>query len=508
MSRTLLRCLASLALLYPNFALAQPDSPKLPPAGGPDQSVQMYEDIEIMRRLLNEKLAGSTGVANLRASLLLNASCTQCHGRNGVAVGDIDFDGRININQIDGWRHLFLGAALVDFDRDGKADLFLVNPLNNTAAPTGKQTLDSYFRGTANYLNQAPNASSFPKLNESNFTIYNAPFTFATTDQPANSLANFVDVHRLHAKLASPVLDAEGTYLRGHGIVYTLTLPPLERDPRPQAPSAPPKPVSDWDRIRREIRKEKPAAEAEQKPKEPTLGDVVIKLLAENGKHFSHLGPSESLTVAITFRPEANRLLAILDPHTANAETALRRLSLDLFGTLPQPNAIRDPARPNGTIDAKPAPKEDPNQLKTAASGTASTPQDYALLGDLHLKQGKPAEAFKAYLKALELNTDSSLNDVYYGRVQRAYAATPEKPTEMEIALKKAALRLGQKNPEQVTQPKMEKPSEPKAANAPAKLVITACKQHLDEVGSGKISLEEFKKKVIVEYVTLPAGKK
>src|SRR5205823_4232721 len=46
--------------------------------------------------------------------------------------------------------------------------------------------------------------------------------------------------------------DVEGVYLKGHGVVYTLTLPPMPQD-QPKAPSAS-KALSDWERARLELR--------------------------------------------------------------------------------------------------------------------------------------------------------------------------------------------------------------------------------------------------------------
>jgi hypothetical protein len=42
----------------------------------------------------------------------------------------------------------------------------------------------------------------------------------------------------------------------------------------------------------------------------------------------------------------------------------------------------------------------------------------------------------------------------------------------------------------------------------PAKLVISATRQMLDDVSTGKLSLEDFKKKATVEYLTFPAAEK
>jgi hypothetical protein len=57
-------------------------------------------------------------------------------------------------------------------------------------------------------------------------------------------------------------------------------------------------------------------------------------------------------------------------------------------------------------------------------------------------------------------------------------------------------------------QSKTDKPTETKATPLPSKLVITASKKLLDDVGSGKMSFDDFKKAVSVEYVTFPAEKK
>jgi hypothetical protein len=46
------------------------------------------------------------------------------------------------------------------------------------------------------------------------------------------------------------------------------------------------------------------------------------------------------------------------------------------------------------------------------------------------------------------------------------------------------------------------------ASSVPAKLIVSASKKLLDQVGSGKITLEEFKKEVTVDLSSAAAPEK
>src|SRR5262249_20195044 len=109
-----------------------------------------------------------------------------------------------------------------------------------------------------------------------------------------------------HLYLAGPgssPLEGEGVYLKGQGIVYTVTMPPPADDPRPRGSRPTPQGLSDWERMRKQLRGEKPAAPgAAAESKQPSVADVVLKLLADNGHNFKHLGDTESITVVVTFR--------------------------------------------------------------------------------------------------------------------------------------------------------------------------------------------------------------
>ena len=56
--------------------------------------------------------------------------------------------------------------------------------------------------------------------------------------------------------------------------------------------------------------------------------------------------------------------------------------------------------------------------------------------------------------------------------------------------------------------PKAEPSAPAKPTPLPAKLIVSASKKLVDDVGSGKMSFEDFKKAVSVEYLTFPAQKK
>jgi hypothetical protein len=404
---------------------------------------QMYEDIEIMRRLLNNKLHGFASpdrFTDLFASqtprrgatvrLLANSACASCHS---------------NVH-------------------------------------------DNYLIWSDPYNTGYPHNKIYPNLSD----------TVDTLEQLGKSYHRNRLVfghHDLWTTLAMPRSPlAEGTYLKGQGVIFTLTLPPPERDPRPEPLKPAPKPPTEWERIRKEVRQEKPQTQDTAPPaKEPTLSEVILKLLAENGQHFSQLGENESLTVAVTFRtpePAANGLGAVI-------------VDLDNDGKLDiSVTNLVDPAagqQPQAAKEDKPKSKpatEDTNHKKV---------KDLTLLGELHLKQGKTEEAIKALRQALELNPEGE-QAVSANRLLAQALLAAQKDEDASKAVQKALEWLKKRQEEKGPKPAPAPAPQPKPL--PAKLSITAPKKLLDQVASGKISFEEFKKAATVDFITFGAEKK
>jgi tetratricopeptide (TPR) repeat protein len=154
------------------------------------------------------------------------------------------------------------------------------------------------------------------------------------------------------------------------------------------------------------------------------------------------------------------------------------------------------------TPDKQPSPAD----KKPASGGTpgdatdkSSSPRDYELLGDLHLKQGQSKDALKAYQKAAEKSSDPKHAAAMYLKMAQIYLTAENNKTEMDIVLEKARefVAKAQEGPAKKETPKATKPASP----LPARLIITASKELLDRAGSGRISLEEFKKAATVEYL-------
>jgi hypothetical protein len=387
--------------VVPAAATADP-----PPAAAAEGRAAMYEDIEIMRRLLNGKLHGFAG-------------STLTHWRRRANAGTAD-----------------------------------------------QSLLRSMLSGT-----------------------YGAPSSAADHLRLYHNQDRDLLVGRPHALsgVVPSLLDTEGTYLKGQGVVFTLTLPPPAGEPRPEAPKPAARPPSDWERIRREVRHENEPEPKADATKEPTLAQVVLRALADNGKHFTHLGENESLTVVITFRADAvGRGVAMLDYDADGA--------LDLYIT----NYLD-----NGTVQA---PQQEPKSAGAAkpqaGSSDDTVPQkvrDLILLGELHAKQGKAEEAIQAFRQALKLKPDGDqARDVL--RKLAATLLSVDNVAEAEQVMKEFSA-LAARQQEKPTAP-------PKAGPAkvllPAKLIVSAPKKVLDQVGAGKISFEEFQKAATVEYLTFP----
>ncbi|MCH7728901.1 MAG: hypothetical protein IH991_20805, partial [Planctomycetes bacterium] len=132
-----------------------------------------------------------------------------------------------------------------------------------------------------------------------------------------------------------PTLDLDGVYLKGYGIVVTVTLP--EDDSTIAHPhlrsvakvsctschaanaevqknfvaalAKQPKPLSEWEKTRRDVL----GIKTDGKPKSPkagivevcapgTVAELILHVLSDNGRHLSQLPKDEKVTVAVTFR--------------------------------------------------------------------------------------------------------------------------------------------------------------------------------------------------------------
>jgi tetratricopeptide (TPR) repeat protein len=416
--------------LLPSAVLAQPGAGTTTLAGSSDRK-QMYEDIEILRRLLNSKLQSQYSPLKEAA----NAGQQYWGLINNTATWN-QFPTLDNANL---WGHLSNNQL-------GNTNFF--RPMNPNA-PVPNVTGNVDWAPLVSQVND-------PQLS----LIYN----------PANQLA--------HGRL----LDTEGVYLKGQGVVYTLTLPSPKHEPKLEPHQPAPKPVSEWERARRELHHEKAAEEKEPPHKEPGLPEIILKVLAENGHHFAQLGENESLTVVVTFRGHVQPTELLGNWSTYNQATSEGQGQRSVTGNIAQAQ---------------------PGQLATPpGKEPASSAHDYELLGELHLSQGKVEEAIKALRQALEMEPKPTPKQgaALYRKLAEALLRQG-KLEEARQALEKA--QQFAKTAEAGAQ-EANKPAAAPRQSLPAKLMISVPKKALDLIGGGKITMEEFQKTATVESLNFP----
>ncbi len=297
---------------------------------------------------------------------------------------------------------------------------------------------------------------------------------------------------------------AEGVYLKGHGVVYSVTLPAPMQDPVKESARPPARSRTRWEQVRGELRGEKAEPDAKDRAAErPSLAEAVLRVLAENGHNFAHLADDEKITVAVTFRGELNCTLCHDTGWSRSSRTSGPRSS-----SVPSTSGTSGPSAgtTNLTKDAEQAYK---TQLVEA--------QNALLLGDLQAKQNNPKAAAAEYQKAI-----NTFHKAQESRKQTAPgggrdAATLLLAVEMYTKLAKAHDGAGQIEQamralgvveDYVREMKQAggAPAPRKAAGVPlpGKLVVSATKKLLDQAGAGKISFEEFRKAASVEYQAPP----
>lgn len=278
--------------------------------------------------------------------------------------------------------------------------------------------------------------------------------------------------------------SVEGVYLPGYGVVLTSTLPSAARGGKVAEDKPAAKPISDWERAQLELRGEKPEPVAPAGNRPPALRDTILRVLAENGRHFSRLRDDERITVVITFR-DGHAAFTNLTPSTLSS--SLPRV------TIPATNQSGVVSQPllGGLTQVNPGGK-------TPAPSSA---RDYELLADLHLRQQQYQAATEAYEKALA---------VYKRERGASNDEVDDRQRQLTARLAQSLLGQGQNDEalkllNRIKSGATPKPTVPAQAQnqprsrVPSKLIVTATKRQMDQAAQGRMTLEEFRKAATVE---------
>ncbi|HLW67492.1 MAG TPA: tetratricopeptide repeat protein, partial [Gemmataceae bacterium] len=143
----------------------------------------------------------------------------------------------------------------------------------------------------------------------------------------------------------------------------------------------------------------------------------------------------------------------------------------------------------------------------SVADSIAAIGRDYELLGDLHQKQGKMNEAIDAYSKAVQAAKTATIAQPAGEDAKANVEKVKQRVRDLSTKLARVLLDAGRvdearKALEMDTQIKVLPPAASGQAliSLPAKLTISATKKLLDQVGTGKISYDEFRKQVTLDY--------
>jgi hypothetical protein len=356
-----------------------------------------------------------------------------------------------------------LGRKLRDFDRSGGPRTRYGTQQSSNVAQNGQPT--STVDATANLFLGTVNP-------------------FGTT---ANA-ATYSDVVNQYFHASASTAHVEGVYLERAGVVFTVTLPLPVGDPRPSPRKAAAAPAADeWEKARRQLRGEKSDATSPAPAQRPTVGDVILRALAENGKHFRRLDNDDRLTVVVTFHRHRTDPTSMNDfqPPSASAQN------------------VGPPTRLNNRKTA----------LADWAEGAAATAptRDLELLADLHLRQQQYDQALDSLRRAIATVEKDAAGNPDSPDVRKAAQRLSDLLTKLAQALlatgkadeARAALEKSRRiNLDLTGTPNAAKPAQPEAAKLPAKLVISARKDLLDAVGSAKMDYETFRQQVTAEYLT------
>ncbi len=355
---------------------------------------------------------------------------------------------------------------------------------------------------------------------------------------------------------AAWVPTADGVYLNGYGVVYSVRWEGVWPDESRPAVKPVSKPLSAWDQALAELRGEKATSAPREPVARPSLRELLVKLLAENGTNFKTLPENEYLTLAFTITTGSNCSTC----HTTGSEKVPAPGNRSAPGMLP-PSPPRPPVTQPGYSPAPPvAPPSPPFRKQPSATVPEGYLDSYRyqsamgavaesesaprlsqldrsirergelapqlkdirgslLLFELHMRQGKSEAAAQAlehaltrFLKMADETKDLTEREAplyylmadYFGQLaqlqakQKQFAASRQSMERARTFLERG-LRLSEQK---------QKPSPTSTAVVlPRKIIFTVKKKQLDAVAAGKMTLEEFSRCVQIEDHTFPPKK-
>jgi hypothetical protein len=302
------------------------------------------------------------------------------------------------------------------------------------------------------------------------------------------------------------VTPFEGAYLKGHGVAYTATISASEavvlNTPQKSLallgwcsrchdqaavkplvePTAEPAPgsKSDWDRVQKEVRGGPPESKAPPRVRVQdicapgNLTEILLKVLAENGHNFRLLPAGEHITVAITVagvRPSGGT------PSGAAAQFgAVEALTRDVR----ELTDLADLHLKQGKNDAALVP------LSKAISRFEETTLEFPP-GAAQAEANRQIEDLNRTLRGLYVRYAQALLSA--GKLVQARGAL-DRADQARVRVK-------------VTTGAAPVPS-PVVPNSPAKLIISVPKQAMDDVHAGKIDMTKFRALAEVETINFP----
>ncbi len=307
------------------------------------------------------------------------------------------------------------------------------------------------------------------------------------------------------AHAAPDLSEMQGVYLKGRGIVFTQTIPLHFQKPVGGPDKPAPQALTEWERVRKELRGEKVESEKPHAEAHTSIADAVLKVLADNGKNLTRLPDGESVTVAITLAPMQACAKCHNGPVTGGGQVGLMGIGGGTPGAL-GPGGAHSPGGSSA------APSAGGGGDSTETSTARAEFRKYALMGDLAMKQhdyNQAAEAFKkAMVSRQNLPHESAMDlEVIEAASKWARALMAQGKNDEAERIVQGIVKITDKlgsaqRPDKAAPGKAD-------VTLPGKLIITVPKTLIDQSSLGKMSFDEFRKSASVEYLTFekPAEK-